>query len=125
MMRRNRGAAWIAALAVIVQALWPLLSHARPKDRSLSVPICAIDGISHYIDLKPVKTPLDDRSAPHGEHCKLCVFGSDRTVALPPDPVALLAIVDIFEEQLVAQPVPLAEPLNHPPAQPRAPPEFS
>jgi copper(I)-binding protein len=28
-LRRSRHVAWIAALAVLVQALWPLLSHAR------------------------------------------------------------------------------------------------
>ena len=34
-LRRNRLIAWIAAFAVLLQALWPLLSHARPKDPSL------------------------------------------------------------------------------------------
>jgi hypothetical protein len=121
--RQRRLTAWITAFAVVLQALWPLLSHARPKDQSLLVPVCSIEGVAHYIDLRSGKTPLDDRSTSHGEHCKLCVFGSDRTVALPLDPVALLAVLDIVVEQLIAKPVPLPEPLNHPPAQPRAPPQ--
>jgi len=122
-LRRNRFVAWIAAFAVVLQAMWPLLSHAQPKDSSLLVPICSVNGISHYIDLKTGKAPADQRGALFGEHCKLCAFNSDRATALPAGPVVPFAALDIAVEQSSYLPVPLPEPLNHPPAQPRAPPE--
>jgi hypothetical protein len=80
--RRNRLVAWIAAVAVLLQALWPLLSHARPKDPALLVPICTIDGVTHFLEIKAGKTPLEERTSSHGEHCKLCVFGDGKGVAL-------------------------------------------
>lgn len=79
--RRSRLVAWLAAGAVLLQALWPLLSHARPKDPSLLVPVCTIDGVTHFLEIKKGKTPLEERSASHGEHCKLCVFGPEKPVA--------------------------------------------
>jgi hypothetical protein len=81
--RRNRPVAWIAAFAVLLQALWPLLSHARPRGPSVAVPVCTIDGITHYLEFKTGRTPLDERSASHGEHCKLCVFGDGKPALNP------------------------------------------
>jgi len=123
-IRRNRLVAWIAGAAVLLQALWPLVSHARPTGAALLVPICSVDGIPHLIDLDSGKAPFDKRRALPGDHCKLCAFGSDRAAALPTEPAALLAVVDLPVERSNVLPVPLPEPLNHPPAQPRAPPLF-
>ena len=81
-LRRNRLVAWSAAAALLLQAFWPLLSHARPKDPSLLAPICTIDGVTHFLEIKTGNTPLEERSASHGEHCKLCVFGDGKGVAL-------------------------------------------
>ena len=91
-LRRNRLAALLAAFAVMLQALWPLLSHARPKDPSLLVPVCTVDGVTHYLDLKSGKAPLDERSALHGEHCKLCVFGDGKALAVPSLDVAVFLL---------------------------------
>jgi len=124
-LQRNLLAAWIAAFAVMLQALWPLLSHARPRDPSLLVPICTIDGITHYLELKSGKTPLDERSALHGEHCKLCVFGDAKAVAVAALDISVFLLVDNKTHKAVYRPVPSPEPANHPPAQPRAPPEIS
>jgi hypothetical protein len=82
-LRRNRSIAWIAAFAVLLQALWPLLSHARPNDLSLPITLCSVNGVTHSLEIKVGKTtPLDKRAASHGEHCKLCVFGDGKGVAL-------------------------------------------
>jgi hypothetical protein len=83
MIRRSfrRFAALAAVFAITLQALWPLLSHARPQDPSLQVPVCTIDGVTRYIEIKSGgTTPLDERSATHGEHCKLCLLGDGKAV---------------------------------------------
>jgi hypothetical protein len=124
-LRRKRVIAWVAATLVALNAFWPLIAQAAPKAPSLLVPICSMEGKTHHVDLSSGKTPLGERRASHGEHCKLCVFGSDRTAALPAEAVALLAVVAIVAEPSFARPVPLSEPLSHTPAQPRAPPALS
>ena len=127
-LRRSfrRFAAVAAACAISLQALWPLLSHARPKDLSLLAPLCTVDGVTHYLEIKAGRTtPLEQRSAQHGEHCKLCVFGDGKAVAsLPPDCPAFLLVLD--GNPAIAPPAAsyhgAAQSL---PAQPRAPPAFS
>ncbi len=94
MLRRSlrRLAALAALLALTLQALWPLLSHARPSDRSLLVPVCTVDGTTHYLEIKSGETPLDERSAQHGEHCKFCVLGDGKDVVLlAPDLLSFLS----------------------------------
>jgi hypothetical protein len=120
-LRRNRLVAWIATFAVLLQALWPLLSHARPKDASLLVPVCTIDGVTHFLELKTGKTPLDERSSSHGEHCKLCVFGGDKVaVVVAPDAVVLIS--GALQARPLAKFVPLSVSAHRSRAHPRAPP---
>jgi hypothetical protein len=120
--RRIRIVAWIAALAVLLQALWPLLSHARPLDPSLVIPACTIDGVTHFLEIKAgKKTPLDERSATHGEHCKLCVFGGDKA-AVVDELDAVVLISGTTQASPLARFVPLAVPTLRSPAHPRAPP---
>ena len=77
----RRSAAFAAAAAIALQALWPLLAQARPADPTLQVPLCSVDGVTHSVEIKIGKsTPLDERTASHGEHCKLCVLGDGKTV---------------------------------------------
>jgi hypothetical protein len=116
-------AAWLATLAIALHALWPLIAHAKPAN-ALLVPVCSIEGTTHYVELQGSDTPLDKRSAAQHDHCKLCVFGAERLavpaaqfpalpVAVAPDGVAVLHRVVLPAFQFV------------PPAQPRAPPHFS
>jgi len=126
MIRRSfrRFAALAAVFAITLQALWPLLSHARPQDPSLQVPVCTVDGVTHYIEIKSGKTtPLDERSATHGEHCKLCLLGDGKAVlSVTVGPVTasripsckVVAIQNSLQEQ---------SPLLS--AHPRAPPQVS
>ena len=122
-LRRNSLVAWIAAFAVLLQALWPLLSHARPNGPALLVPVCTVDGITHYLDLKSGKTPLENRSATYGEHCKLCVFGGDRGFEAVAPLVPVFHAFDQKSLKAISPPIRFAEPATHRPAQPRAPPE--
>lgn len=119
----RRMAALAAMLAIALQALWPLLAQARPAELSLLAPLCTIDGVTHYLEIKAGKsTPLDERSAQHGEHCKLCVFGDGKAVAAPaPDASAFLRLRRADEP--VAPPALASyQPPHLLPAQPRAPP---
>jgi hypothetical protein len=111
--------------AIALQALWPLLSHARPQDPTLLAPVCTIDGITHYLDLKTGKAPLDERAALHGEHCKLCFFGGDRLQALPSASVDFLQVLAFNAGTPAALPAPEYRSTSASPAQPRGPPAFS
>ena len=122
-LRRNRLVAWIAACAVLLQALWPLLSHARPRDPSLQVPVCTIDGVTHFLEIKTGKTPLEERSSSHGEHCKLCVFGDGKPVlnaVVHPD-----ASLWVASHKVAALQSSFPEQLQLLSARPRAPPAVS
>ena len=118
----RKSAAIAAMLALVLQALWPLVSQAAPRERSELVPLCTIDGVTHFLELKLGKTPLEKRTALHGDHCKLCVFGADRLVALPPSSMAALVVEQPESRPLAASTTRLPESFSHPPAQPRAPP---
>jgi hypothetical protein len=69
---------YVAALAIALQALWPLLVHARPKSAPLLVPVCTVEGVTHYLELPSVDAPLEKRAASHHEHCAYCMVGDDR-----------------------------------------------
>jgi hypothetical protein len=79
---RIRTAAWLAALAIALNALWPLVAQAKPHAAGELVAVCTVEGTTHYIELPAGKAPLDEQSAKHQDHCAFCVFGSDR--AAPP-----------------------------------------
>jgi len=118
----RKGAAITAMLALVLQALWPLVSQAAPRERTELVPLCTVDGVTHFLELKLGKSPLEKRTALHGDHCKLCVFGADRLAALPPaeSPALVVATVDLRPAD--PQFAPATAFYSHPPAQPRAPP---
>jgi hypothetical protein len=120
----RRFAALAAMMAIALQALWPLISHAGPRDRSLQVPLCTVDGVTHTQEIKLGKTPLEQRSAQHGEHCKLCVFGGDRDAVVQP---RIEAGFVSFASNPVVSPyaVPLSKSAYLLPAHPRAPPQAS
>jgi hypothetical protein len=65
--------AWLAAFAIALQVAWPLVVNAKPRSVAL-VPLCSVDGVTHYLELPTGKTPLEE-SVSHGDHCPLCFFG--------------------------------------------------
>ena len=111
-------------LAMALSALWPLLSQARPRSVHL-VPLCTVEGVTHYLEVPGGKSPLEQRSASHAEHCQLCVFGVDRSSALPTTQVVLVFADRISPVDPARDPLRLPAALHHPPAQPRAPPSLS
>jgi hypothetical protein len=120
---RRRTTAWLAAFAMALHALWPLLAHAKPQQSPHLVALCTVDGTTHYVELPAGKTPASEHSP--AQHCKLCTFGAERAFAPPP-----ASYVAAVHAAPAAQPhaALVAEPLSSPclpPAQPRAPPALS
>ena len=115
--RRFRSfAAWTAMLAIALQALWPLLAQARPKNVVL-VPVCTVQGVTHYVELPKGEAPVERKAASQHDHCSFCASGG-----------ALASAVQVFKVVEVSSvPSPALEeaPIeNHAvfSARPRAPP---
>src|SRR3954469_21572785 len=120
-MSLRRSAAWLAAFAMALQALWPLIAQAKPHSSTL-VPICTVDGVTHYFELKKGDTPLEKRTTAQHEHCGFCLLGG--AAVLPSLPHVLHG--DAFVAGEAAQP--LLQPIasrSFPSARPRAPPPIS
>ena len=118
----RRFALFLAALAMALQSLWPLIAEARPRVAGELVPVCSVGGITHYLELPAVKTPLEQRSSSHGEHCKLCVFGVEKVFAVQAVP---LPVLEFQPERSKHATVGIIEPSIPSSAQPRAPPAVS
>lgn len=87
MTRASRRAAWLLAFfAVVLQATWPLLAQATPRS-FLLVPVCSAGGETHYAEVPGAPSPVEKRSAQHGQHCGLCVVGAAMAPAAPDLPV--------------------------------------
>ncbi len=125
MLRAQRPfAAWIAALAVLLAALVPTVSHALSSARGLGwIEVCSAQGALWLrADGKDAK---DAPAAPHLiEHCPYCSLHAP-VLGMPPAPQAL-ALAPVAGEMVL--------PASHgvapaqaawASAQPRAPPRFS
>jgi hypothetical protein len=118
----RRRTALVAAFAIALNALWPLLSHAKPAVPGVLVPVCTIEGVTHYLEVPGGKSPLDERASKHGEHCKLCVFGSEPALAPAPAAPQTNSVGYIVPRDLSGS---CPQLLQAHPAQPRAPPAVS
>src|SRR5215218_783294 len=76
-MRHRSPAVYLAILAIALQALWPLLAQAKPKN-VLLVPVCTVQGVTHYIELPSGNAPVEQHAASQHDHCSFCSFGGDR-----------------------------------------------
>jgi hypothetical protein len=72
-MRVKKLGTWLAILAIALQAAWPLIAAAKPRAVAL-VPLCTVDGVTHYLEVPTGKTPLDDSATGH-DHCAFCFLG--------------------------------------------------
>lgn len=81
MSRRRPLAVYLAIVAIALQALWPLLAQAKPKSVAL-VPVCTVQGVTHYIELPKGNAPVEQKAASQHDHCSFCSFGGER-IALP------------------------------------------
>jgi hypothetical protein len=121
-MRPSRTTRRIAALAAVfgiaLQALWPFVAQARPRD-AISVPVCSAEGSHRSIDL-PIGNPNAGKGA---EHCKHCLLGDGQSVLAPGIPAALSPSRE--SQQVPGTASPFAEQSRHLAARPRAPPQSS
>lgn len=89
-LRRHRStAAWLAILAIALQALWPLLAQAKPKS-VLLVPVCTVQGVTHYVELPKSDAPVERKAASQHDHCSFCASGGERLAPPAGTPVFLL-----------------------------------
>ena len=63
-MRKFAG--WLAIVAMALQALWPLIAHAKPANL---VPVFTVGGETHYVEIPGKPSPAD-------KHCELCFMGA-------------------------------------------------
>ena len=77
----KRLAHWLAILAIALQAVWPLIAAAKPRSVEL-VPVCTVDGITHYLEVPTGKSPID---GVHGQHCVFCTLGVGAMLPSHPD----------------------------------------
>jgi hypothetical protein len=117
--------AWLAILAISLQAAWPLVAQAKPRQPGHLVPLCTVDGVTHYVEIPGGKAPLEQRSATFHEHCKLCAFGAERLAAVPPAAPAPMRVARVA--LVVAAHAPRVHLAVHcdSPADARAPPSLS
>src|SRR4051812_21578543 len=73
MVRMRKLGSWLGIAALALQLGWPLAAGALPRAVTL-VPLCTVDGVTHYVEVPTGKDPLE-HSAGHGEHCPLCFAG--------------------------------------------------
>jgi len=115
----RRLALFLATLAIGLQALWPLLAQAKPRS-AIQVPVCTVEGVTHYIELPAGETPLEQRSSTNHEHCGFCTLTADRVAP------AQSGSVLVFSKSRAVRPAAfLAASVEHPSyfsARPRAPP---
>jgi hypothetical protein len=120
-LRRNRFAAWLAALAVALHGFWPALAQAQSSAPSIFATICSVDG-AKTVDLSGGKPPADGGAGKHKKHCALCVAGNDRLQALAPAPAEFVLSAAVAAAPPGAQPAAFLFSAPASPAQPRAPP---
>jgi len=83
-VKRRSFFAWLAIVALALQAAWPLLSRARPAAPTLVASMCSLDGTARSVEFSGPRLPVEQRSDSFHEHCTLCVFGADRFAVVPP-----------------------------------------
>jgi DUF2946 family protein len=117
-----RAKSYLAILAIALHALWPLIAQAKPKNAVLAVPVCTVDGVTHYLELP---MPLEEQSAKRFDHCALCALGADRVGVAPQFAEVELAAELSEARRLPALAAAFTEKPDPSSAKPRAPPSAS
>ena len=112
---------WLAILAITLNAAWPLLANARPKSVHL-VPICTVEGITHFLEVPGGSTPLDDSANAHHDHCSFCFLGTGALlpthVEAPRLPASVSDRIAVSHEQSHSSEVLLVHGARAPPLSP-------
>src|SRR5438067_5328687 len=97
-MQARRLGSWLAILAITLQAAWPLVANAKPRSATL-VPLCTVDGVTHYLELPLGDTPLEKSTSAHHDHCSFCFLGQLSAV---PSELRASVICDACSERMPA-----------------------
>jgi len=122
MIRARRLPAYLAILAITLQALWPLLAQAKPKSVVL-VPVCTVQGVTHYIELPKGNVPVEQKAASQHDHCSFCSAGGDRIALAASRTEVPVASAAFGAPRSTVNP--FLENQPHQNARPRAPPAVS
>lgn len=118
---RNRIAALLAVLAMVLQGFLPLVAQAQAAGPDFLGSICSVDGTGAPDAAGGAPLP-DEGAGKHQKHCALCDMGGDRAAALA---AASVPAFHVAAHEAVLSPARPAAQLRSTavsPAQPRAPP---
>lgn len=118
---RNRLAALLAMLAVVLQGFLPLVAQAQAAGPDFLGSICSVDGLAVPAAANGAPLP-DEEAGKHVKHCSLCVMGGDRGTAVVSAPVPFFIVAAPEAVLPPAQPAASFRSTVVSPAQPRAPP---
>ncbi len=77
----KRFGTWLGVAAIALQVALPLLAGALPRSVAL-VPLCTVDGVTHYVEVPTGKSPVDESNG-HAGHCSLCCVGGTALAGAP------------------------------------------
>ena len=120
MSRRRSLPAYLAILAIALQALWPLIAQAKPNNVVL-VPVCTVQGVTHYVELPKSNAPVEQKTASPHDHCSFCSSGGVALSTSRTEPVLVTAAFSA--PRSIGSP--FLETKKHLNARPRAPPAAS
>jgi hypothetical protein len=110
--------AWIAILAMTLNALWPLLAQAKPAPESNLHELCTAAGIQ----IVAVGGELPAHQPNLSPHCAFCSLGTDRVAIAPMAQIGVVHGCGVRDAFPVFVSAPFPESHSHTSAQPRAPP---
>ena len=115
-------AAWVAILAVVLNALWPLMAQVKPDMAAMQMEGC--DGSMQHSEAAG-GGPAPTQPSPLMPHCAFCTLVAGGFTALVADGVIIVGSIDAKETRLA---LPEARPVayfSYSFAQSRAPPALS
>jgi hypothetical protein len=120
----RRISAWVAILAMTLNALWPVIAQAKPGPSPTLQEVCTSAGLQKIVvdGAQPAGHSSDGKASPH---CAFCSLGTDQLAILPAVQVGIAQVLEVRDSLPVHSEAPLQEPSVLLPAQPRAPPSLS
>jgi hypothetical protein len=116
----RRFALWLAFLGMTLNALWPLLANAGPKE--IFAIVCSVNG-AQSAAAADGGTPLPHQAPVTSAvpHCPFCLGGSDQTPGLTP-PLRVVYQPQLSELSSVPSRTPTGAFFAYPSSHPRGPP---
>jgi hypothetical protein len=120
----RRASAWIAILAMTLNALWPVIAQAKPGPSPTLQEVCTSAGLQKIVvdGDQPAEHSAGGKASPH---CAFCSFGSDSLAILPATHAGIAVVVEVRDSLPVRYEAPLPELFVLSSAPPRAPPSLS